>query len=598
MKNKKRSWALLLAGVLSASCLSGCGQSNIKQEETQKQTESPSVLENSTEVSQETETQGGPITTDPITISILTGRMSNATNDADDIWYFKYLEWWMNEQGYNVTIDVQQTSEMNQQLSLLLGTNSLPDLIWGTHLTEDYAVMYGQGEGMILDWTPYLNEETMPNLYGILQENQNALAASTLPDGGIFGLPYLSTNSEGSNYTTFGMVDRMYVNTKWLEQCDLEMPTDLDGFLDMLRAFKNVELESGEEVIPAVSNVGYFGRYFWMGLGWYGADFDEYGTMFAIKDGKVNLPAATEDYRTFIEIMKTCYEEGLISPDYFTMDATTARGYMKAGTCGVLCDYTLGNTEVFSDWVAVPPILIGDNDQIVVSASANYTTNTVWASADTEYPEVLAMLMDYVYSPEGTLLYFYGPKQGEDPLEMLDGWYYDENQKLTTKLVADGTYSSIDLYARQYVYSTSSVGNKAPIKAYSMELAGLENTVEQYVGIDAITGESILGDKRNWVYDTADGWWRFTTSEVMAPYMTEVRLPAVYMAEEESLRAVELSTVINQYIQSETAKFITGIRPISELDAYYEELKAMDVEEYIEMYQAAYSDYINSVFNK
>ena len=96
---------------------------------------------------------------------------------------------------------------------------------------------------------------------------------------------------------------------------------------------------------------------------------------------------------------------------------------------------------------------------------------------------------------------------------------------------------------------------------------------------------------------TVDGHWRATTREGMEGHVTAVRLPDVYLTEEESVTASEIKAVIDDYITVESAKFITGARPISEIYKFFEELKAMDVEEYIEIYQNAYSTYMDSAFN-
>ena len=87
MKNVKRFLPLLLAGSLVASCLGGCGQKENKQESSQSEESSTQVSSYTDAASSETEEKSGPITTDPITITILTTRHSNATtNDASDLW--------------------------------------------------------------------------------------------------------------------------------------------------------------------------------------------------------------------------------------------------------------------------------------------------------------------------------------------------------------------------------------------------------------------------------------------------------------------------------------------------------------------------------
>ena len=134
--------------------------------------------------------------------------------------------------------------------------------------------------------------------------------------------------------------------------------------------------------------------------------------------------------------------------------------------------------------------------------------------------------------------------------------------------------------------------------AYMMELAGLELNMTSCSFEDPITGETvegrILGEPD---VTTVDGHWRYVTREGMKGHVTAVKLPSVYLTEEEAVTASEIKTVIDDYITVESAKFITGARPISEIDQFYEELKAMDVEEYIEIYVNAYSTYMDAVFN-
>ncbi len=588
-KGNKRFGAMMLATALTIGSLGGCGQSGNEEKQTQAE---------GTQLSESIEGEKESNTTEPITISVMTTRHDNATNDANEVWIFKYLEYWLREQGYNVTIDAQQTMDTAQQVPLLIGTDSLPDLMWGIQLDPSDEVTYGQDEGMILDWAPYLNEETMPNLYNLLSEED--IAAISCSDGGIYGLPYVSQRKYRVVSGTYSTSALLYINTKWLQKCNLDMPTDLESFLNVMRTFKeDIELENGAEVIPALSLDQFFAKFLWACLGYYGSGLSEFGTELAIKDGEVSLPASTEDYRTFIEIMKICYDEGLISQDYFTMDKTTVQGLIQSGTCGVLGDITLGYTSDFSEWAAVPLFALGDNDELLLSTNPTVTPGRIWASADTKYPELLAKIMDYLYSPEGSTYYYYGPQKGQDPLEMLDGWYYNEDGVMTTKLVEDGTFSSYGLYCMAYVYPYDSTFTNYYYSNYSRELAGVEAVAEEYTVTDALTGKPFACQiTKKYTDDNADGWWRITCTDAYEKSVTTVRLPSVRLTEEDSLRSAELKTVLEQYIQSESAKFITGLRPLSELDAYFEELEKMGVEEYVEIYQNGYCAYIDGVFGK
>jgi hypothetical protein len=73
-------------------------------------------------------------------------------------------------------------------------------------------------------------------------------------------------------------------------------------------------------------------------------------------------------------------------------------------------------------------------------------------------------------------------------------------------------------------------------------------------------------------------------------------LGTVWLSDEQNIEITDLKTVLNSYISAESAKFATGIRPISEIDEFWEELKVMGIERYLEIYKEAYAPYMESVF--
>ena len=548
-----------------------------------------------------------PVTTDPITISILTTRHSTATNNAEDIWFFRYLEWWLHEEyGYNVTIDVQQTMETAQQVSLMLGTDSLPDIVWGIPLTTSQAVAYGQGEGMIMDMRQWLNETYMPNAAKSIYDpkNMDILLASQAPDGGIYGLPQISSRGYKSAGSTMGYSqDRMFINTTWLAENNLKMPTNMEEFYAVCEAFKGMKTADGQDVIPIMSNSdynAYLEKAFWLMLGYYGGELSKYGTEFAIKNETLELPVYTDDYAKFIEIMNHLYTNGYLSPEYLTLGKDTVRGLTKAGIAGIVSDGTMGFLPDFSEWESMPWFPINEGDQIAVSVAAAPRAMQTWVSASTEYPEVVALILDYLFTVEGSALYKYGPKQGEDPLNMVDGWYYDEAGNMTTKLVENGTYEGYTSYCYQYIFSYTYVGQDVAIldTQEGKEYFGTtDKVVPEHEILDTITGEYFIGYEKAVRDDaTAGGHWYITNSAASQPYATLVTLPPVYLSEEDALYATELYSVLENHIIAESAKFIAGTRPLSEIPAFQAELKGMGIEDYIALYREAYSAFMDSYF--
>ena len=305
----------------------------------------------------------------------------------------------------------------------------------------------------------------------------------------------------------------------------------------------------------------------------------------------MELPAYTEDYKHFVTLMHTMYSEGLLPNDYFTMMDGQAEARINDGSTGVHGWYTLQYVgDEYADQRLLGPIPMGGNDEVYVSRLSDYTLNTIWVSSQTEYPEIVAMMLDFLYSEEGAWLYMYGPKQGEDPLGLVDGWYYNENGQITTSMVGEGKpYSLMELYARDYIRPHDYAGLRVdPVTTG-------DGSLITYV--DAVTGKDIdLVFDRLMTRSSNDEWWRLETIETWSDYATVIRLPAAYLDVDTMDEMTYLASSIKQWINQETAKFITGGRPLSEVDQFFGELRTFGVEEYIETYRDAYSGFISETY--
>lgn len=65
----------------------------------------------------------------------------------------------------------------------------------------------------------------------------------------------------------------------------------------------------------------------------------------------------------------------------------------------------------------------------------------------------------------------------------------------------------------------------------------------------------------------------------------------MFFTDEINTRISDLTTIIKSYVTTETAKFITGQRPLDEFDKYIEELKGIGVDEYLGYYADYYESY-------
>ena len=135
----------------------------------------------------------------------------------------------------------------------------------------------------------------------------------------------------------------------------------------------------GKDYVPFLSIGKNDKAYFWASLGYVGTNLDNWGTSPAIKNGEIYMPCYTQDYKKFVEIWHTMYEEGLMSQDYY------------------------------KEWVALAPIKADPDVKVYASLNTNYQANVAYVSDSAEHKDRIAKIMDYCFSAEGYSKYTYGP---------------------------------------------------------------------------------------------------------------------------------------------------------------------------------------------
>ena len=68
---------------------------------------------------------------------------------------------------------------------------------------------------------------------------------------------------------------------------------------------------------------------------------------------------------------------------------------------------------------------------------------------------------------------------------------------------------------------------------------------------------------------------------------------ALTFTAEEGTRKANLMSDIRSFVAENQIKFVTGIKPMSEFDAYVEQIRTMGMGEIVEMYEAALQRYNN-----
>ena len=406
------------------------------------------------------------------------------------------------------------------------------------------------------------------------------MKAVTAPDGKIYTIPSILVRSPGNGdmigkYRVF--IDKDYLAAAGIE----EIPTTLDGFVDFLRTIKK-EVEPSEvgvnEFWPLIARGGQDRLYFQNAFGWVSTSPDE-GTAPCLdaQTGSVVVPCLTEKYSEYIKLYHTLYKEGLLHPDYFTMDNATARALYAEGKAAVDTDSApyLFDAEGFANYVLAEPLTSDwSAAEPIVTSNLGYIKNFAFISADTEYPEVCMRLLDWFYSEEGMAYIAFGaPKGSEDTLNMISGFYYDEETKqITCEEVASGTWDTLHNFR---------INNLNLSQRLSVLDENKVNTImyEGYLGMEV--PEMTLDITQ------PDPHYRSLCYNAQYEYLV-YPLAEPYMTADQNTEFTDLKSVLENYLDQEFAKFVVGQRPIEEADQLLDELMALGGDGYLKLVEEVY----------
>lgn len=484
--------------------------------------------------------------------------------DADQIWFWKFLE-----EEHNVKVHVEQVADAVEYKNLALATGDFPDIMLNMGVTTTDLVTYGQNEQMFLKVDQYL--DYMPNLKAIYEENPSWKDAITAPDGHMYALGGIADPLDETRAGT-----SVYLNTKFLEDAGLKMPETLDEFIDALRMFQKVNpdgvafnggYKANNPSVILLSSLGF-------------VTTDPTGLTVAMRNGEVVFPYGDKEaYPLFLDAMNTIYSEGLMSRDFYTTTSTTVRGYIaedKAFTATE--DPANANTELFMNWTSNLPLTSSVNDQRVWPSNMNALSTGRWViNANTEYPELCCKIADFFFNKTGLVLGFYGPLTTDEKYMYegyTKGWYWDDatNWLKYPEVENDpeGRYNGMEnLYRQQKIMLFTGV-QFGDYRTFFEDVAA-------YCGTDY---------RRVWSLDSKDFRCYATRVMYQKPYYTDGYPGNVFFDSKINDRIVELKSVIDPYVEAETAKFITGARALTdeEIAKYFDELDALGYAEYLGYY--------------
>lgn len=527
-----------------------------------------------------TEAGAYPITNDDVTITVM------VANDSANKDYVTNLQTqWMEElTGVKVNWIQVANDTFIEKMNLAFASDDPIDLIvalnhGNTAVTATQVQKYAD-QGVILPITELMAEHA-PHMNASIDSVENFREAITTPDGEIYSLPMFN---ECFHCMYYG---KMFVNTLWLENLGLEIPTTTQEFKDMLIAFRDQDANGNgdpNDEIPLTGAIdGYFSRIDTYLISAFVYNDGEDRLMLD-DDGNVIATFMDDKFREGLVYLNDLYNEGLIYPDTFTQSRSD-RNAINSGDVAVFgamsnnhhgigsSDTDNGALARFLEYVPIPPLVGDDGLQVTrVNYYDRYglTYNTAFIPASCSDPELVIRWLDTLFTAEGRQWQYQGAYgidwTDADP----DGVGIDGNP---------ATYKKLDVKETQgedYEYFENTYwGQTFPQFIDSQERLGLQ----QDYPMDDRKGRSV------------EMYLYHYTKENYEPYGIDIdnTIPPMYYSEDVSAEVARLKTDINTYVEESIAKFITGQMNLeTEWDAFKAQCEAIGLARYLEIVQDTY----------
>lgn len=310
--------------------------------------------------------------------------------------------------------------------TLLDGSDNMPDVLFKAQLTGDEMTSLYE-KGMLIDLKPYLAEYA-PNLTALLQAHPEWEAEITLPGGQIVALPTI--NELPANNVA-------WINTMWLKNVKMEMPTTVEELTDVLRAFRDQDPNQNgrSDEIPVTFTSLWDLRYLGQAFGMLTNDY-----YLRAKDGKIEFMADSEENHAFLTWLHQLWQEGLIDQNGFTsldtMRAITDKD--AAITYGIVFGATAMNLvppESAINYAALMPMRCNGEDGKWRQLQSQIVRGTFAITSHCANPGEVLTWVDYLYSDEGDRLMQAGLPEEEYFVNADGTWeYIDSGDSLTQVL--------------------------------------------------------------------------------------------------------------------------------------------------------------------
>ena len=477
----------------------------------------------------------GKVFTEPTELDITVS--SHVSWPYNENWVmFKYIG---EATGANLNLTALPNADMDTKLSLMMASpETLPDLLhtWQKKTVDDYAL-----SGAYLSYDDY--KDLMPNMNAFIEsipeaERADLLAMRTSGDGKMYSAPAYGTQTVNNLRTWIYRKDIF-------EKHGLAVPTTTEELYQVAKKLK--ELYPDSYPICFRTGIGKFEEW--------GPSWQRYFTHNAYYDfdtGEWKLGALEPVMKEMVEYFLMLKNEGLVPPDYITMETkgweelmSTDRGFITLDYIVRIDFFNTPNRQQNPDYTLAmmppPKPTTAQASHGLYKGNQDYYGYTVCNTGRKQDAENAFKFVNWFYTDEAVDLISWG-KEGET-YNVVDGkkkfiLNADEQPKAVYGIATYGTYQVIHTEANEALYSDEQVDACHEVLQYLMPRS----------------------NPTTWIP----------------------------LSQEQQNEMLTLKNDLYNYISEGLSKFLLGQTPMSEWDTYQQTLRDMGAERLLEIYSEAY----------
>ena len=489
--------------------------------------------------------------TEPVNFTILYNNHPNYPLKED--WLF----WKEVKERTNVTFTPTAVplSDYEQKRSLIIGAGDAPLIIPKTYPGSEGPFV---ASGAVLPVSDYL--DLMPNFKEkITKWNlQGDLNSLRQEDGKFYLLPGVHENV----WTEYSIA----VRTDILDQLKLKIPTTWDEFYTVLKAMKAAYpnqypfSDRWSKPTPGGSLFNVMGGTFGTAGGWgyNNATWDD-------KAKKFVFTGAMNEYKAMLQFLNKLVKEGLMDPESFTQTDDTATQKFTSGRSFVIStnaqtlinEYRPGLAKSVPTAKTVKiPVPVGPAGDVKAGSRLENGIMISKKARDNKNFVAMMQFIDWLhYSDKGQEFAKWG----------VEGVTYTQDASGKRKLAADVNMVGLNPSGTKHLQKDFGFGNG--VFAYG----GTTQLLQSTFSAEELEFQHVMDGRR--------------TLAVPPPHP---------FSDEEREQATLWETPLRDYVTQQTLKFILGQRDFSQWDQYVTELKAKNMDQYVELVNKAYQRFKSS----